>query len=122
MMMVVVMTPAAVPTVMAVPMMPAVPMMVMMVPPVDLGRCLPGLGLSRSSSAGIAQRQRSCLLGGSHEQKTCADRRKPENLRCVHINPPSMTGCRVCAARLVSDDRPPRRDAGHSGMSDVNVN
>jgi hypothetical protein len=67
MMMVVMMTPAAAPTMVAVPMMMAVPVMAMMVPPVDLGRCLPGLGLNRSSSAGITQRQRSCLLGRSRE-------------------------------------------------------
>lgn len=110
-----VMAPATMPTVMAVPAMP------MMMMPVHLRRRLLGVGLNRCGSAGVAQRQRLSLLGRSREHETCADRRKPKNLRCVHRNPPSMTGCHVCAARLVSDDRPPRRDAGHSGMSDVNV-
>jgi hypothetical protein len=116
---VVMMMPTAMPAMMAV--MPTMPMTVMMMPPVHLGRRLLGVGLNRCGSAGITQRQRSCLLGRSREQKASADRRKAEKLRCVHINPPSMTKCHVCAARLMSHDQPPRRDAGHSGMSDVNV-
>jgi hypothetical protein len=97
----VVVTPATVPAVVAVPamMMPAVvaPMTVVMMP-ADLGRRLFGIGLDRRSSGGITQRQRLRLFRWSCEQKTCADRRKTkelqaDNLRCVHINPPAMTGC-----------------------------
>jgi hypothetical protein len=94
----------------------------MMVTPMHLGRSLLGIALNRGGSTGITQRQRLRLPGRRREHETCADCRKAKNFRCVHINPPSMTGCHVCAARLMPDDQPPRRDAGHSGMSDVNVN
>ena len=117
---VVMVTPTTVPAAMPA-MMAVMPMTVTMVPPVHLGRRLLGVGLNRCCSTGIAQRQRLRLLGRSREQKTCADSRKAEKLRCVHIDSPPMTGCHVCAARLMSDDQPLRRDAGHSGMSDVNV-
>ena len=78
-----VVTPATMPTVMAVPAMPMM-VMPMMVMPVHLCRRLLGVGLNRRGSAGIAQRQRLSLLGRSRENETCADRRKPKNLRCVH--------------------------------------
>src|SRR5215475_12081607 len=118
---VVMVMPATMPT--AVPAMMAVmPVMPMMVTPVHLGRRLLGVGLNRRGSTGITQRQRLRLLCRRREHETCADCRKAKKFRCVHINPPSMTGCHVCAARLMSDDQPPRRDAGHSGMSDVNAN
>jgi hypothetical protein len=90
------------PAVMAVPMMmmPAVPVM-MMVPPPHFGRRLLRIRQNRRGRTRIAQRQRLRLPSWSREHKTCADRSKAQNFRCVHINPPSMTECHVSAARLV---------------------
>jgi hypothetical protein len=95
--------PTTMPAVMAVPvmMMPAVPVM-MMVPPPHFGRRLLRIRLNCCGRTRIAQRQGLRLPSWSREHKTCANRRKAQNFRCVHINPPSMTD-HVSAARLVLD-------------------
>jgi hypothetical protein len=95
--------PTTMPAVMAVPvmMMPAVPVM-MMVPPPHFGRRLLRIRLNGCGRTRIAQRQGLRLPSWSREHKTCANRRKAQNFRCVHINPPSMTD-HVSAARLVLD-------------------
>ena len=78
--------PAAMPAVMAMPMMmmPAVPVM-MMVPPPHFGRGLLRIRLNCRGRTRIAQRQRLRLPSWSREHKTCADRDKAQNFRCVHI-------------------------------------
>ena len=123
--------PTTVPAVVTVPMMPAMPMTVVMMP-AHFGRRLPGIGLHCCGRAGITQRQRLRLLDRSCEHETCAERRKPKNLRtknlqakdlrCVHINPPSMTGCHVSAARLIVDDHRFAATQAKSRVSDVNEN
>jgi hypothetical protein len=124
------------PAVVTMPMMPAVPMtvvpMTVVMMPAHFGGRLLGIRLDRCDRAGITQRQRLCLFGRSREHKTCAERSKPKNfraknlqakdLRCVHINPPSMTGCHVSAARLIVDDHRFAATLAESRVSDVNEN
>lgn len=81
-----------------VAMMPAVPtMMVMMivmavVSPVHGRRRQPGIFLNGRGGAGIAERERICALGRGGEREQCANGRKPQNLRYLHVWSPWVTG------------------------------
>ena len=92
-------SPAAPVTVMMamVVMMPAVPTMMMMVmmavvSPVHFRCRQPGVFLNRRRCAGIAERKRIRALGWGCKRKQCANGRKPQNFRYLHMWSPSVAG------------------------------
>jgi len=86
-------SPAApVTVVMVVPAMPMMMAMVAVVPPVHFRCRQPGVLLNRRGGAGIAERKRIRALGWGCKRKQCANGRKPQNFRYLHMWSPSVAG------------------------------
>jgi len=86
-------SPAApVTVVMVVPAMPTMMAMVAVVPPVHFRCRQPGVLLNRRGGAGIAERQRIRALCRGCEREQCANGRKPQNFRYLHMWSPWVAG------------------------------
>jgi hypothetical protein len=86
-------SPAApVTVVMVVPAMPMMMAMVAVVPPVHFRCRQPGVLLNRRGGAGIAERQRIRALCRGREREQCANGRKPQNFRYLHMWSPWVAG------------------------------
>jgi hypothetical protein len=112
-MMVVVAMMPAVPTMMMMTMMvpimvpKMVTMMIMMavMPPVHRRRRQFGIFLNSRRGAGIAERERVCALSRGCEREQCANRRKPENFRYLHVWSPWVTGITPASNRSIQASR-----------------
>lgn len=108
-MMVVVAMMPAVPTMMMMTMMvpKMVTMMIMMavMPPVHRRRRQFGIFLNSRRGAGIAERERVRALGRGYEREQCANRRKPQNFRYLHVWSPWVTGITPASNRSIQASR-----------------
>ena len=86
-----------------VPAMP--PVVVVMMPPMHLRCRQPGIFLNRRGGAGIAERQRIRALCRGREREQCANGRKPQNFRYLHVWSPWVTGITPASNRSIQESR-----------------